>query len=70
MKTGEYALPFHLSRLSQWHEIENLNYSESIETSKKINAVIEIEGSYKDIQDFFRSLPQSLKIKSCENSGR
>lgn len=67
MKTGQYALPLHLATMSQWHEVDGSGYSGNVEASKKINAVVEIEGSYEDVQHFFQSLPQSLKIKSCRN---
>lgn len=70
MKTEQYALPLHLASMSQWHGIDSSSDVKSTEALKRINAVVEIEGSYEDVQQFFRNLPQSLKIKSCRNYDR
>ena len=67
MKTGQYALPLHLAKMGQWHDIHSSDYSGNAEATKKVNAIIELEGSYDDMQHFFQTLPLSLKIKSCRN---
>lgn len=68
MKTEQYALPFSLARLSLNSETLCSDHLERVGASKRINAVIEIEGSYKDVQQFFQSLPGRIKIKSCNTN--